>query len=320
MQLASGECASSGSSAECEAGSRCWGEICYPDCAAFSCDGECDEDGSCIWSDASTCDDSCSEICQSPHSGNPCPENAHEVDGGCACDEGYVVNADGTGCEPEGSGGECPPNSSPGDDGLCYCDEGFVVNDAGTACVRECETNSDCTGGQICEDNTCVEPPCTPGSCPDGMFCAESGNCVADIGSVPSGPIPDCSGVADWMCEGGESECGGVHQFLPYEGPGYWNYPLNGETCSNQYRSFCRNDLMQLVKYAAAQVECLTRGWNFGNGEPIGLGDMSEENGDIPGTSIGSPGRPSGTHVDGYDNGHRLLPDRHARQSAAFGL
>ena len=58
---------------------------------------------------------------------------------------------------------------------------------------------------------------------------------------------------------------------------------------------------MQLVKYAAAQTECLTANWNTGNGGPIGLGDMSEANGAIPGTSVGSPGHPEGTHTYGHD-------------------
>ena len=210
MQSATTECTTSGSAAECNAGLRCWGTICYPDSDSFSCDGTCDE-------------------------------------------------------------------------------------------VRECEIDSDCGDGMICEDNFCQEPPCTATSCPEGLICAPSGNCIADVGTVPPGPVPDCSGVADWMCEGSEGTCGDVEQFLPEQGHGYWNYPLNGETSGNQYRSYARRDLIMLVKYAAAQVECLTSGWSFGNHEPLGLGDMSEANGDIPGTSDGDSGHPEGTHVDGYD-------------------
>ena len=272
MQAATTECTTDGSTAECGAGLRCWGTICYPDCASFSCAGGCDDDGSCVWTAESTCDSECSAVC----------EPDYDTGGGS-------------------SGGGCPPNSSPGDDGNCYCDEGFVVNADGTACVRECEADGDCSGGLVCIDNECVEPPCTADSCPRGTVCAESGACIADLGTVPSGTIPDCSGVADWMCEGGERECGTLEQFLPVSGPGYWNYPLNGESESNQYRSFCRGDLTALVKYAAAQVECLTGDWAFGNHQPLGLGDMSEADGAIPGTSIGSPGHPEGTHVDGYD-------------------
>jgi hypothetical protein len=84
-------------------------------------------------------------------------------------------------------------------------------------------------------------------------------------------------------------------------GPGYDNYPLNGETASDQYRSFCRKDLQLLVKYAAAYVDCTARSWPGGNGKPLGLGDMSEKDGSIPGTREGEPGHPAGTHVKGFD-------------------
>lgn len=300
MQAASEQCASDGSSSECGAGLRCWGSICYPDCDSFACDGDCDSDGSCVFADGSTCDDSCSELCESPHNGQPCPDNAHLEDGGCVCDIGFVPDAAGAACVAAGSG-DCPPNSHDGGDGSCYCDEGYVVDDTGTACVRECEGSGDCTEGLVCVDNACVEPPCTADSCPAGMVCADSGSCVADVGGVPTGPVPTCGAIPGWSCVGTESTCGALQQFLPEEGPGYWNYPLNGETAANQYRSFCRVDLMMLVKYAAAKVDCLARDWAFGNGEPLGLGDMSEADGSIPGTSIGSPAHPVGTHVDGYD-------------------
>ena len=58
---------------------------------------------------------------------------------------------------------------------------------------------------------------------------------------------------------------------------------------------------MQLVKYAASMVECQAAGWDYGNFEPLGLGDMSERNGAIPGTREGQPGHPAGTHVNGSD-------------------
>lgn len=102
-------------------------------------------------------------------------------------------------------------------------------------------------------------------------------------------------------CVGTEAYCGALIPFEPVKGIGYDNYPLNGETTANQYRSFCRRDLMMLVKYAAAFVECNGKTWTPGNGAPLGLGDMSEKNGAIPGTSVGSPGHPSGTHLNGND-------------------
>ena len=56
-----------------------------------------------------------------------------------------------------------------------------------------------------------------------------------------------------------------------------------------------------LIKWASAYVDCKAKSWGGGNGHPLGLGDMSESNGAIPGTSIGQPGHPPNTHVNGYD-------------------
>lgn len=276
MTRATGTCASAGSSGECSAGSRCWaldgvtGGICWPDCAAVTCAGECDSDGSCIPTAASTCDATCSEVC--------------------------------TADTPPPPPGECPPNSHVDGDG-CVCDAGFVVNADRTACVAECMSNADCTGGQVCTDGQCGAPPCTATSCPSGSICSPSGACVFDIGTPPPGPPPTAcrigsSGIPDWRCT---SACSEIVQFSPPTGSGYDNYPLNGETASDQYRSFIRRDVMMLVKYAAAMVACQTGGWSFGNGGPVGLGDMSEASGAIPGTREMDPGHPAGTHVNGHD-------------------
>jgi len=90
-------------------------------------------------------------------------------------------------------------------------------------------------------------------------------------------------------------------KFDQTEAYGYTDYPLNGETWNNQYRSFARRDLVMLVSWATAYVECKAVNWGGGNGYPLGLGDMSEENGAIPGTAVGYPGHPQNTHTNGYD-------------------
>jgi hypothetical protein len=87
----------------------------------------------------------------------------------------------------------------------------------------------------------------------------------------------------------------------PRLGDGYWDYPINGETTSNQYRSWLRRDLALLVQFAAGKTECLSQGWSFGNQAPLGLGDMSEADGSIPGTSDNDPGHPEGSHTNGFD-------------------
>jgi hypothetical protein len=112
------------------------------------------------------------------------------------------------------------------------------------------------------------------------------------------------------QCTGTAAFCGELVPFDPDNNPaatdynaalGYIDYPANGETWTNQYRSFIRRDLMMLIKYATAFVACKAAGWTSGNGKPLGLIDMSEANGAIPGTSVGQPGHPSGTHTNGFD-------------------
>tara|TARA_Y100001954_G_scaffold159118_1_gene168883 strand:+ start:86 stop:1720 length:1635 start_codon:yes stop_codon:yes gene_type:complete len=238
---------------------------------------------------------------------DPCPPNSSLGPDGdsCYCDEGYVVNSDGTACVPGESGGSsgdnggCPPNSSPAPDGSgCYCDEGYVVNEDQTGCVPECTTNSDCDNGYECIENQCRVPPCTPGSCDDGLMCSDSGVCVVDLGSLPSAPATNCN-APSWQCTG--TDCGDVVAFEPNLGDGYWDYNLNGESVGDEYRSYIRKEVMMLIKYAAASVNCMGAAWTVGNGEPLGLGDMSEANGDIPGTRENQPGHPEGTHVNGFD-------------------
>ena len=233
-----------------------------------------------------------------------CPPNSSMGDdGNCYCDEGYVVNSAGSACVLSGSDDSdddgCPPNSSPSPDGEgCYCDEGFVVNESQTACVAECEQNNDCESGYECIDNQCRVPPCTLGSCDEGLMCSDSGVCVVDLGSLPPAPATNCS-APSWQCTG--TDCGDVVAFEPNLGDGYWDYNLNGESVGDEYRSYIRKEVMMLIKYAAASVSCMGAAWTVGNGEPLGLGDMSEANGDIPGARENQPGHPEGTHVNGFD-------------------
>jgi hypothetical protein len=135
----------------------------------------------------------------------------------------------------------------------------------------------------------------------DAMWCIDDGPVdPVEPGDPPGpGPGPSCPNLPQLECTG--SDCSAIVPFDPDYGDGYIDYPENGETSSNQYRSYIRRDLMMLIKYAAAKVACKTAGWNTGNGQPLGLIDMSESNGAIPGTSIGSPGHPDGTHVNGRD-------------------
>jgi hypothetical protein len=123
-----------------------------------------------------------------------------------------------------------------------------------------------------------------------------------DLTKMPElGKITTCSELPPMECIGDQDYCSEIIPFEPVEGPGYINTPENGETWENQYRSYLRRDLKILVQYAAAGVACETSNWNYRELEPITLLDMSESDGAIPGTSVGDPGHPLGTHVDGTD-------------------
>jgi hypothetical protein len=184
-----------------------------------------------------------------------------------------------------------------------------------------------CPDGKACIGNLCVDPPCTSTPCPAGLVCVNE-KCIHDPGQGPGpGPGPLCPNLPPVQCAGSNTFCSEIVPFDPDNDPtdpthdpslGYVDYPVNGETQTNQYRSFLRRDLMMLIKYATALVACKAKDWSGGHGKPLGLVDMSESNGAIPGTSIGHPGHPVGTHQNGldidvayYQNGS---PDNRARE------
>ncbi len=119
--------------------------------------------------------------------------------------------------------------------------------------------------------------------------------------NVSIGPEPTCEDLPKLLCTGSAEYCSELVTFDPRIGVGYADYPENGETWENQYRSYLRRDLMQLISYATAKLQCKTADWEFGSGSQLGLVDMSEADGAIPGSSIGYPGHPSGTHTNGKD-------------------
>lgn len=113
MTRASADCSESGSSAECPAGSRCWGlqgaegSICWPDCASYpDCAGTCDADGSCFFSEETSalCSLTCASYCDVTN--EPCSPSV--PDGYCSdgqsCDSGVCVDN----CSPTHPTGYCP--------------------------------------------------------------------------------------------------------------------------------------------------------------------------------------------------------------------
>jgi len=114
-------------------------------------------------------------------------------------------------------------------------------------------------------------------------------------------PGPACDDLPPLLCTGGGVYCTELIPFEPDTGPGFLNYPVSGETWDDQVYSYLRRDAVMLIKYAAAKVACKTAGWDYGNLAPLGLGDMSEADGSAPGTNVGQPRHPPGSHEQGND-------------------
>jgi hypothetical protein len=230
-----------------------------------------------------------------------------------------------------GTGGTCLTEADGYPGGYCTvlgCSKGtcptgtcFSLQDGSTMCLQDCRKDADCGTDYLCPDydactpgckgtgcgpdeecgadGLCTIKPCTATSCGPFTVCASNGFCEPDVTTLPAGTPPTCTNLPERDCKG--SNCNEIIQFDPDMGPGYHDYPINGEAEDDQYRSFLRREHVMLTKWAAAVTECKTAGWTTGNNMPLGLGDMSEANGAIPGTRENDPGHPEGTHVNGFD-------------------
>jgi len=147
MTRSAGDCSAAGSTAECIAGSRCWGlegfegGLCWPDCSTYpACAGECDGDGSCAPTASGTCNPACGTLCGDDP--GPCaPENPMGTCAGAdqVCLDGTCVDA----CSPTNPTGFCPTGSS--------CMSGTCVSTSG------CPT-------WMCTGPTCSDIIAMPGS------------------------------------------------------------------------------------------------------------------------------------------------------------
>ncbi len=235
--------------------------------------------------------------------GGPCSCDAQcASDGGQAgvCIYGVcMVRATGA-CPSGGSQQGCPAGSrcwNLSDSGvgpLCWPDC------SAHTCSGTCDGDGSCVPaqGDDCDPACGSACSCNATSCPSGEACV-GGECVVQMGGGPGpGPGPTCTGLPARDCTG--TTCGQLVTFSPRTNAAWDDYPINGETTNNQYRSYLRRDLQMLVSYATSKVACKAAAWT-GTSRALGLGDMSEANGAIPGTSIGSPGHPANTHTNGYD-------------------
>jgi hypothetical protein len=206
-------------------------------------------------------------------------------------------------CSAGGSTAECGAGSQ------CWGLEGVE----GSICWPDC-ASYDCAG-QCDGDGSCAPTAtnectyscsdycaCEPDDCQSGESCV-SGSCIANVsGNAPGvGPGPTCANLPQRDCTGSAAFCGQLVQMNPSTTAHYDDYPINGETSNNQYRSWIRRDFSMLLDYATAKTLCKTASWDTGIGGALGFGDMSESNGAIPGTSVGQPGHPANTHTNGSD-------------------
>lgn len=136
MTRASTDCSAAGSSAECGAGSRCWGiesygDVCWPDCASFECAGACDGDGSCAPTSESSCQLCGSACCEGLCSATIPARGGYCEAAGTSCVDGACVAT----CSPDNPAGFCPMGSS--------CTDGRCVSTSGCPSWM-CDTG-DCT-------------------------------------------------------------------------------------------------------------------------------------------------------------------------------
>lgn len=322
MTRASAACSSSGSTAECPTGSRCWGltgfdgPICWPDCAAHpGCAGTCDSDGSCVMTSASgtLCAASCASYCRG-EAAPPEPETGGvgaACEGADDCSEGNCYSNVTTGwvdgyCMIFGctsSGGAC------GDGGVCVPG---LSTDGRAICMQACGSSSECREGYVCRpvygQDICwpgarCGPSAPTGYCPSGQSCVE-GSCRAACS--PSHPDGHCEGGL--VCEGGACvaasgggdcgswECTGSGCGDLVEVPGATS-ASSAEALADGYYlgherqySYLRRDLAQLVAWAACRVR-----ERFPGVPPLALLDMTEADGSTPGCPEACR-HPDGTH------------------------
>ncbi len=135
---------------------------------------------------------------------------------------------------------------------------------------------------------------------------------VETVTGIP--PTEPCDHSVPLYCVGSAEYCTELIQFTPSAGPGYLDYPVRDETEANQYRSWVRRDLAQIVKFAAAEMSCKSSSWGFGNRAPLGIGDGSHEDGTTPTLHFSHE---DGRHIDiAYPQMH--APDNLLRRIGRF--
>lgn len=172
----------------------------------------------------------------------------------------------------------CPPGLS-----CTLASEGqytYCSTDPPAACGNgKRELLETCDGGDL-DGATCQTFGYTGGTlaCTSGCALDKSG-CTGQS---------SCTSLPPRDCTAGTAACSKLVLFSPSQGPGY--VVTHGTSFS-----WAREDVVMLVKYAAAAVACLMPG-----SYPIATGDMSMSDGGTP-ASNGQLRHPQGTHDFGRD-------------------
>lgn len=159
-------------------------------------------------------------------------------------------------------------------------------------------------GGQVCgwSTTTGAPPICGNGLIEPGEDCDKTSMGATCKGLGYTGGSLGCSAQCTYTtstCTGTSTcqlpartctqGCSQIVQFLPMQGTGY--RALHGARLS-----WAKRSTMLYVKYASAAVDCAFKGT-----APLGLGDMSLQNGGTPTDTSGRLRHPKGTHVNGND-------------------
>lgn len=183
--------------------------------------------------------------------------DSYDCEGACDGDGSCAPTAE-TSCDP-GCGIACGPGECSADnpDGVCASDT------------------------QSCIAGECVEV-CAPGNpdgyCPSGSTCTD-GRCIST------------SGCPSWMCTG--ATCGDIISMPGSRDPRSGEAAVDGYYVAHEERySFLRRDMTMLTEYAACEVAR-----RYPGTPPLGLGDLSQEDGGTPGSDVGRLRHPDGTHT-----------------------
>lgn len=146
---------------------------------------------------------------------------------------------------------------------------------------------------------TCMYEDCTATAASSGCRSFVKWLVIACLAGTLASAVWRCRDERPAACELPQRDCtegcDDLVQLLPEIGPGYFDDYIYEESSSITSTSYLRRDLMMLVKYAAARVACEMPG------QPLGMGDASDVDGNTPGTAYGRARHPRTTHERGLD-------------------